>query len=127
MEVQMTDFENAAFTCVTVLLSRVILFFDLNLYVPLSLVEENFVRARVRDAVKTQKFHFRRHLSPLVEAAGQAAGASSAATLELTLAEIMLGVAPGATDAEFCGLLPLIFVYLDLIHCDKATREAVEQ
>jgi glutamate--cysteine ligase catalytic subunit len=38
MEAQVTDFENAAFTVFVVLLSRVILSFDLNLYVPLSKV-----------------------------------------------------------------------------------------
>jgi hypothetical protein len=38
MEAQVTDFENAAFTVFVVLLSRVILSFDLNLYIPLSKV-----------------------------------------------------------------------------------------
>ena len=36
MEVQLTDFENAAFSVFTVLVTRVILAFDLSLYVPLS-------------------------------------------------------------------------------------------
>ena len=38
MEVQLTDFENAAFTVFTVLITRVILAFDLALYIPLSRV-----------------------------------------------------------------------------------------
>lgn len=38
MEVQMTDFENAAFTVFIVLVTRVLLAFDLRLYVPLSKV-----------------------------------------------------------------------------------------
>ena len=38
MEVQVTDFENAAFAVFTVLLSRAILHFNLNLYVPISKV-----------------------------------------------------------------------------------------
>lgn len=38
MEVQLTDFANAAFTVFASLLSRVILFFDLNLYIPISKV-----------------------------------------------------------------------------------------
>ena len=38
MEVQMTDFENAAFTVFVVLVTRVVLAFDLNLYIPLSKV-----------------------------------------------------------------------------------------
>ena len=41
MEVQLTDFENAAFTVFIALVSRVILAFDLNLYIPLSKVDEN--------------------------------------------------------------------------------------
>lgn len=38
MEVQLTDFENAAFSIFTVLLSRAILYFNLNFYVPISKV-----------------------------------------------------------------------------------------
>lgn len=38
MEVQMTDFENAAFAVFVVLLSRAILSFNLNFYVPISKV-----------------------------------------------------------------------------------------
>jgi glutamate--cysteine ligase catalytic subunit len=45
MEAQLTDFENAAFTVMTVLISRVLLSFRLNLYVPLSKVDENMATA----------------------------------------------------------------------------------
>ncbi len=38
MEVQLTDFENAAFAAFIVLLSRAILHFNLNLYIPISKV-----------------------------------------------------------------------------------------
>lgn len=38
MEVQLTDFENAAFAVFVVLLSRAILYFNLNFYVPISKV-----------------------------------------------------------------------------------------
>ena len=37
-EVQITDFENAAYTVFIVLLTRALLSFDLNLYMPLSKV-----------------------------------------------------------------------------------------
>jgi glutamate--cysteine ligase catalytic subunit len=40
MEVQLTDFENAAFTVFVVLVTRVVLAFDLALYIPLSKVNE---------------------------------------------------------------------------------------
>ena len=36
MEVALTDFENAAFTVFVVLVTRVVLAFDLALYIPLS-------------------------------------------------------------------------------------------
>jgi hypothetical protein len=38
MEIQMTDFENAAFSVFMVLLTRAIISFDLNFYMPISLV-----------------------------------------------------------------------------------------
>ena len=65
MEMQLTDFQNAAFTVFVVLATRVMLTFDLNLYIPLSRVDSNMQRAHSRDAVKTMKFFFRRHLAPL--------------------------------------------------------------
>ena len=40
MEVQMTDFENAAFALFIVLLSRAILSFSLTFYIPISKVSE---------------------------------------------------------------------------------------
>ena len=52
----MTDFENAAFTVFVVLVSRVILAFDLNLYIPLSKVDENMKRANSKSAASQQKF-----------------------------------------------------------------------
>ena len=59
MEAQFTDFENAAFTVFVVLVSRVILAFDLNLYIPLSKVDENMRRAHSRNAVSNERFYFR--------------------------------------------------------------------
>ncbi|KAI0930145.1 hypothetical protein AcV5_006934 [Taiwanofungus camphoratus] len=60
MEVQMTDFENAAYSVFVVLLSRAILSFNLNLYIPISKVDENMSRAQKRGAVHSQKFYFRK-------------------------------------------------------------------
>ena len=65
MEIQLTDFENAAFTTFITLLTRVILTFDLNLYIPLSRVDANMQRAHSRNASLKGKFFFRRHMAPL--------------------------------------------------------------
>jgi len=43
METQFTDFENAAFAVFTALINRVIMFFDLNMYMPISLVRAVWV------------------------------------------------------------------------------------
>jgi glutamate--cysteine ligase catalytic subunit len=67
MEMQLTDFENSAFTVFIVLLTRVILAFDLNLYIPLSRVDANMQRAHSRNAAAKGKFFFRRHMAPLEE------------------------------------------------------------
>jgi len=63
MEVQLTDFENTAFIIFVVLLTRVILSFELNFYTPLSLVDDNMKRAHQRGAVTEGKFHFRKHIT----------------------------------------------------------------
>jgi glutamate--cysteine ligase catalytic subunit len=62
MEVALTDFENAAFCVFTVLLSRVIIAFDLNLYVPMSAVDENMETAHMRNAATEQSFFFRKNI-----------------------------------------------------------------
>ena len=58
-EVQLTDFENAAYSVFIVLLTRVILSLNLDFVMPLSKVDENFRRAQKRGAVLNQKFYFR--------------------------------------------------------------------
>jgi len=67
MEMQLTDFENAAFSVFIVLITRVILTFDLNLYIPLSRVDLNMQRAHSRSAATSGKFFFRRHMADLEE------------------------------------------------------------
>jgi len=62
MEVQMTDFENAAFAVFIVLLSRAIMSRNINFYIPISKVDENMRRAQQRDAVNNAKFYFRREI-----------------------------------------------------------------
>ncbi|WWC96482.1 hypothetical protein V866_003350 [Kwoniella sp. B9012] len=64
MEVQLTDFENAAFSIFIVLLTRAIISFDLNFYMPISKVDENMQRAQTRSAATSQSFFFRKHVFP---------------------------------------------------------------
>ncbi|KAI9792734.1 MAG: Zn finger-containing GTPase- Activating Protein for ARF [Peltula sp. TS41687] len=64
MEIQMTDFENAAFSIFLVLITRAILSFDLNFYVPITKVSENMETAHARNAVLKKKFYFRKQPLP---------------------------------------------------------------
>lgn len=60
MEVQMTDYENAAYAVFITLLSRAILSFNLNFYLPISKVDENMARAQGRGASRSENFYFRK-------------------------------------------------------------------
>ncbi|TDH72620.1 hypothetical protein CCR75_004293 [Bremia lactucae] len=128
MEIQLTDFENAAFTVFIALVSRVILTFDLNLYIPLSKVNDNMEAAHRINAVLHEKFHFRCHMAPPeVDDCGSGDGScylhNDPDRSELmTIAEIMLG-----KGSYFPGLIPLVYAYLDYIECDEATRILVEK
>ena len=145
MEVQCTDFENAAFTVFSVLLSRVILFFDLNFYMPLSLVDENFRRANAVGSSVSQVFWFPKqcilpsHASECdgsssphgsgdwgglaAEASREPGGVASAASTpsQLSLAQILLGDVSGV----YPGIIPIIFAYLEIIGCDPLTLEVI--
>lgn len=62
MEVQATDFENAAYSVFIVLLTRAILSFGLDFYIPISKVDENMKRAHVRNAAREGKFYFKKNV-----------------------------------------------------------------
>ncbi|EXJ75774.1 uncharacterized protein A1O5_00281 [Cladophialophora psammophila CBS 110553] len=55
LEVPLTDFENAAFAVFVALLTRAILHYDLNFYIPIDRVAENMQRAHTRNAVREQR------------------------------------------------------------------------
>mmetsp|Transcript_9837 Transcript_9837/g.32906 ORF Transcript_9837/g.32906 Transcript_9837/m.32906 type:complete len:705 (-) Transcript_9837:68-2182(-) len=59
MELGLTDFENAAFSSFMILLAQTIAAKKLDLYMPISKVDENMDRAHKRNAVENQKFYFR--------------------------------------------------------------------
>lgn len=104
MEVQMTDFENAAFIAFVVLLSRVIVEFQLDLRIPMSKLEENMQTAQRREACTQERFWFRTEfhntdaLSPWCM---------------MTIKEIFRGT------SDFPGLLTYCQKYLDTSSCSE--------
>lgn len=145
MEIQITDFENAAFSVFMVLVTRAILSFDLNFYIPIKKVDENMERAHARDAVLNEKFYFRRNPFPLrVSRApsatkGDDGGAESTSSSvpptrpttpigpvedeyeEMSINEIMNGSIGG-----YPGLIPIVESYLDSVNVDIRTRCELE-
>jgi glutamate--cysteine ligase catalytic subunit len=142
MEIQMTDFENAAFSIFIVLVTRAILSFDLNFYIPIQKTTENMETAHARNAVLDRKFYFRKDPFPRRVPKQQqqsshgsefSSGASSAVNtpppspplgpveLEydlMTLSDIV----NGSADGSFPGLIPLVESYLDSVNVDVETR-----
>ena len=79
LEIQLTDFENAAFSLLTVLATRSLLAMGYNFYLPVSLMEENMNRAQAENAVMTQKFWVRKEsFSPSLTTVPLTAGISRA-------------------------------------------------
>jgi len=113
MEVQLTDFENAAFTAFIVLVTRALLVFDLDLLIPLSKVDDNMKRAHTPNAVGKCKFWFRKNI--IQEDVSPSVG-SNADITEMTLHEIMDG-----KNGTFPGLVPLCLTYLEHIECDPVS------
>ncbi|CAG8601079.1 27302_t:CDS:10 [Gigaspora margarita] len=104
MEVQITDFENAAFVIFMILLTRIILSYELNFYIPISKVDENMAIAYKRDALNTEKFWFRKNIFANYD------GVEGNNTLFWGFGN------------EFPGLINIIFQYLESMNIDIETR-----
>lgn len=59
MEIQLNDFENAAYSVFSILLAKAIIKNRLDWYLPMSKVEINMQRAHSRDAINLEKFWFK--------------------------------------------------------------------
>lgn len=138
MEIQVTDFENAAFSVFMVLVTRAILSFDLNFYIPIKKVDENMERAHNVDSVLKDKFYFRKSPFPSRPSRANTAAAgeesrpgsrypsrpgSPGGPVELEYAEMTIDdIINGSADGEFPGLIPIVESYLDSVNVDVETR-----
>jgi len=155
MELQLTDFENAAFTVFIVLLSRVVLALELSLYIPISRLEENMRNAQQREAITKQKFWFRSNILPAdpdtstqspsrsgqngngsskdisdgspKSGRSQPRTASNFGNGKIQSCTLMtIGEILGGTQ-DFPGLVPLCETYLDFIGCDSVVRDCLQR
>ncbi|KAI1727434.1 glutamate-cysteine ligase domain-containing protein [Ditylenchus destructor] len=131
-EVQLTDFENAAYCCFVVLLTRVIVSYKLTFLIPISKVDENMKRSQTRDAVLNQKFYFRPKLvtcntpsectAPRHDETENGVNNTTVNMVEMTANEIING-----DGKDFPGLVPLIRQFLDGADVDVDTRCTITQ
>jgi len=140
MEIMITDFENAAFTVFMVLLTRAVLSFDLNFYIPIRRVDENMERAHGRDAVLGEKFWFRKNVFPTWRPRPSSATSGSnnlrsptpsrpptpTGPVEEEYEEMTIGEVVNGSARGFPGLLPLVDSYLDSLNVDVQTRCEIE-
>ncbi|KAJ5549427.1 hypothetical protein N7513_006661 [Penicillium frequentans] len=143
MEIQITDFENAAFSIFIVLITRAILSFDLNFYIPIQRTTENMETAHARNAVLDHKFYFRKDpfsaRAPKAPAQQSSDGSTFSSTTSSAINtpppspplgpveveyELMTisDIVNGCTDGSFPGLIPLVESYLNSVNVDVETR-----
>mmetsp|Transcript_34783 Transcript_34783/g.68217 ORF Transcript_34783/g.68217 Transcript_34783/m.68217 type:complete len:664 (+) Transcript_34783:60-2051(+) len=121
MEINLTDFENAAFTVYLLLLTRAISSQDLNFYMPMSKVDDNMHRAHRRGAALDEKFWIRRNVCAVCE--GKVGGAEAVPDMaELSLDEII----NGDGGNTLFGLNHCIRRHLNDIGCQGPTRDRLE-
>jgi glutamate--cysteine ligase catalytic subunit len=155
LEVQTTDYENAAFAVFVVLLSRAILHFNVNFYVPISKVDDNMQRAQKRDAVLSEKFFFRKDVFPPGSSTPSSAASESSCcgcgdgkTKEKKLKncfpplpkpangykvgsvydeyeEMTMKEIMGGKGEGFPGLMSLIYSYLDTLEIEAEEKEKI--
>lgn len=140
-EAQLTDFENAAIVCFVVLLTRVILSYQLDFLIPISKVDENMQTSQKRGAVLTEKFWFKKNItgSPVAQTnnnngtdqaemnnhsnesdASENNGMDDEYEL-MTIDQIING------KGHFPGLVPLINSYLGSMDVDADTHCTIQQ
>ncbi|PYH92127.1 glutamate cysteine ligase [Aspergillus ellipticus CBS 707.79] len=121
MEVQLTDFDNAAFSVFMYLLCRAITTFHLNLYVPVDKISESMEHAQKRNAATEERVWFRHSgwsstgqcERPLRQRKGccvKSSGHTSPYAL-LTVDEIINGEDP-KVPSSFPGLINIVWAYL---------------
>ncbi|XP_055614038.1 glutamate--cysteine ligase-like, partial [Uranotaenia lowii] len=135
-EAQLTDFENAAIVCFVVLLTRVILSYQLDFLIPISKVDENMQTSQKRGAVLSEKFWFKKNINGQRSSSNSGQQSSGLNNHDnksqsepgeeeeyalMTIDQIING------KGCFPGLVPLINSYLGSMDVDADTHCTIQQ
>ncbi|KAI6249943.1 Glutamate--cysteine ligase [Erysiphe necator] len=137
MEIQITDFENAAYAVFIVLLTRAILSFNLNFYIPIQKTDENMQTAHKKDAVIKEKFYFRKNpfdtkqtdfmtIHETHSTPNPHQPSTKLASIEDEYALMSIDTIVNGSnkdqDGNFPGLIPIVENYLDNMNIDFETH-----
>ncbi|KAI8455732.1 glutamate-cysteine ligase catalytic subunit [Phakopsora pachyrhizi] len=135
MEVQPTDFENSAYSVFLVLLTRAILSFGLNFYIPISKVDDNMARAQRRDSCRSSTFWFRKQIlsRPIEDKANEyyinncdiceKSNGFEIEYEEMTIDKIINGDA----SSNFPGLMVLVKAYVRSVDVEMNVKQRLEK
>lgn len=115
-EASITDFESAAFAICIVLLSRAVLHFKLNLYIPISKVIDNMHIAQRRNAVKQDRFSFRKVIKKSHKESHTFSSILPMEYEDMSIDEIFNGT------PSFPGLLSFVKRYVEESNPDQETK-----
>ncbi|KAF2073777.1 hypothetical protein CYY_004911 [Polysphondylium violaceum] len=116
MEVQLTDFQNAAFIVFSALMVKAVSDLKLNFYVPISKVDENMKTAHNRDSCRVDKFYFRKNIH------NNSPNGSIESEYELmTINEIFNG------KSDFTGLISIVKRYVQSLNFDFETNQTISK
>ncbi|XP_033100705.1 glutamate--cysteine ligase catalytic subunit-like isoform X2 [Anneissia japonica] len=121
MDVQLTDFENAAYVVFLLLITRIILSFKLDFLMPISKVDANLIEGNKRDAVLNGKFYFRKD----VRTCSKDCKSKSADEYALMDINTIINGGPLDGEADVPGIIPLINQYLQSVSIDVDTRYTI--
>lgn len=114
-EAQITDWENAAVSVFLMLLARTILFFKLNLLIPITKINENMMNSQCMNAVMEKKFWFGKNIFTIVPG-------TENELLQLTCSEIFNG-----KGDDFVGLITLVDKYINCQNLNSATMKTLKR
>eukprot|EP01132_Coremiostelium_polycephalum_P000964 gene964-1227_t len=121
MEVQLTDFENAAFIVFIALLTKAISDRKLNFYIPITKVDENLKTAHFRDSCRKDKFYFRKNIT------NNSPNGSVDDEYELmTINEIFNGKQSNEGES-FVGIINVVRSYVESLNFDFETSNLVSK
>ncbi|CAF4881062.1 unnamed protein product [Rotaria sp. Silwood1] len=106
MDIQLSDFENAALVVFLALITRVIISYGLDITIPISQINENMNKAHNRDSIRREKFYFQYNNQ----------------ISQMFINDIING------NNGFLGLVPLVRKYIyEREDIDADTRHTIEQ